>query len=171
MPAPRPQPARWTFSASTLAELADHRAYLDAEMAALRATPLARRRGLLVAMLVDAYVDRLFAAGGRGDDILEFRAGVARDDAALRLILALGSAKGDVVVTTEAVPVALADYGKLSVADFMVSLYNDHSVQRLLLIDAHGQRHDLLDTLESAVTGLNRVQARQVAGQGGETET
>ncbi|MCS6760863.1 MAG: hypothetical protein MO846_01765 [Candidatus Devosia symbiotica] len=57
-----------------MAKLATHRAYLDAEMQAARAAPLARRKALLVALLIDAFVDRLFAVGGRGDDILAYRA-------------------------------------------------------------------------------------------------
>lgn len=43
-------------------------------MQAARAAPLARRKALLVALLIDAFVDRLFAVGGRGDDILAYRA-------------------------------------------------------------------------------------------------
>lgn len=134
-------------------------------MAALRAASLARRKALLVAMLVDALLDRLFAAGGRGDDILEFRAAAARQDLALGHIMALCSSKGGVALVIEAVSVPLEDYGQLSVADFMVSLYNDQSVQRLLLVDEDGERHDMLDILDAAIATLDAMLAGGSPGQ------
>ncbi|MGV8832808.1 MAG: hypothetical protein ACOH2N_12605 [Devosia sp.] len=138
-----------------MAELATHRAYLDAEMAAALAAPLARRKALLVAMLIDAYVDRLFAAGGLGDDILAFRAATAQACVPLGQIMALCAQRDEVRLVTEAVAIPIEDYGRLSVADFMVSLYNDHSVQRLLLVDDQGQRHDMLETLSAAIAALD----------------
>ena len=142
-----------------MAELADHKAYLDDEMAAAQAAPLSRRRALLVAMLIDTYVDRLFAAEARGDDILEYRACVARDFPPLGQVMALcGQADGTRLVT-EAVAVPLADYGRLSVDDFMVSLYNDHSVQRLLLVTPGGGRQDMLETLAAARAALDHITA------------
>ena len=126
-------------------------------MAAARAAPLARRKALLVAMLIDAYVDRLFAGGGMGEDILAFRAGVVQSSAPLGRILALCAAGDKTRLAIESVTVPLADYGRLSVEDFMVSLYNDHSVQRLLLVSADGTRHDMLDTLEGAIAALDGI--------------
>ena len=140
-------------------DLSGHRAYLTAEMAAARAAPLARRKALLVAMLIDAFVDRLFAAGGVGDDILVFRATVAREHVALGRILALCSQNAPVRLAIETVAVPLSDYSTLSVADFMVSLYNGHSVQRLLFIDDAGGRHDMLDTLDAAIAALSALEA------------
>ena len=51
-------------SANTSAELAKHLSYLEAEYAAALAAPLSRKRALLVALLVDAFADRLFVASG-----------------------------------------------------------------------------------------------------------
>ena len=128
-------------------------------MAGLRAAPLARRKVMLVTMLVDAFVDRLFAAGGRGDDILDFRQDVARNEPVLGRVMALCAAQGGGQMTIQAVAVPLAEYGTLSTADFMVSLYNDHSVQRLLLVDAEGQPHDMLAVLDGAIAALDRMLA------------
>lgn len=128
-------------------------------MAALRAAPLARRKALLVAMLVDAYLDRLFAAGDLGDDILMFRATVAQNCAGLGPVIALCSGHDKTRLVTAAVAVPLEEYGQLGVADFMVSLYNDHSVQRLLLETGTGERLDMLATLDAAISELDRIAA------------
>ena len=61
-------------------------------------------------------------------------------------------AQGNVRLVTEAMPVA--DYGALAVEDFMVSLYNDQTVQRLLLVTADGSRHGMLETLRDALGAL-----------------
>ncbi|MDB5614187.1 MAG: hypothetical protein JWQ22_1840 [Devosia sp.] len=103
---------------------------------------------MLVAALVDAYVDRLFAANGEAEDILDFRAEVAVRSPALGHIMALCSGRARLV--TEAVAVPIADYGTLAVEDFMVSLYNDHSVQRLRLNGL-----DMRETLAEAIAALD----------------
>lgn len=130
-------------------DLAGHLAYLRAEQAAAEAAPLSARKALLVALLIDAYADRLFAAQAEFDDILAFRAGLAAGSPALRLVFDLAAGRARLV--TEAVEVPVADYGTLSVQDFMVSLYNDHSVQRVLLVGANGSRHDVHAVLAEAV--------------------
>lgn len=109
---------------------------------------------MLVAMLIDAQVDRLFAAHSEPDDILAFRAEAAAGSAALGLVMALASQRG-VRLVTEAVAVPLADYAALPIEDFMVSLYNDHSVQRLRLVTEDGCHHDMLDTLRAAISALD----------------
>ncbi len=130
--------------------LQQHRDYLEAEWQSLCATPLSARKARLVAALVDAYVDRLFAAS-RDEDILEFRAAMATSPA-LGQIMALCSDRATLV--TEAVAVPIAEYGTLSVEDFMVSLYSDHSVQRLQLALPNGERFDMLDVLAEAISAL-----------------
>lgn len=110
---------------------------------------------MLVAMLVDAYVDRRFAAEPEAEDVLVYRANLSAASPALGLILALCARRPGYELVTEAVQVPLADYGKLAVADFMVSLYNDHSVQRLLLVSPDGARHDMLETLGEAIGALD----------------
>lgn len=128
-----------------------HRDYLEGEWLAAQAAPLSARKAMLVAMLIDAHVDRLFAATPDADDILDFRAAAAARSAALGRIMALCGG-GNVTLVTEAVPVA--DYRALAVEDFMVSLYNGQTVQRLLLVTPDGGRHDMLETLRGALSAL-----------------
>lgn len=112
---------------------------------------------MLVAGLLDAYVDRLFAAS-RDEDIIEFRAGMAAGSRAVADVMALCS--GRAILVTEAVAVPIADYGALGVEDFMVSLYNDHTVQRLRLVTADGGQHDVMETLDQAMAAIDQAPAR-----------
>ena len=109
---------------------------------------------MLVAMLIDAYVDRLFAAQAEPDDILAYRAELAAAVPALGLLMALCAGREGVALVTEDVAVPLADYGRLGLEDFMVSLYNEQKVQRLRLALADGGRRDMLETLQAALEGL-----------------
>lgn len=93
---------------------------------------------MLVCGLADAYADRLFGAQDATDDILAFRAESAVRSTALARVFAL--VRGELRLVTEAVEVPLSDYGHLKVEDFMVSLYNDHTVQRVRLVLADGSR-------------------------------
>jgi hypothetical protein len=52
------------------------------------------------------------------------------------------------------VEVAIADYGELSLQDFMVSLYNGHSVQRVRIVAAAGTLHDVHGVLAEAIAAL-----------------
>ena len=99
---------------------------------------------MLVAALVDAYVDRLFAADPDADDILVYRAKRGAAAPALGLILALCAGRDGVRLVIE--------------ADFMISLYNDHSVPRLLLALPDGGRRDMLEVLGEAVAALDEAQ-------------
>lgn len=132
--------------------LETHRDYLLGEWRGAQAAPLSLRKAALVAALLDAYVDRQFAADPDADDILAFRRTRAGAAPALTLIMALASGQARLVI--DAVPVPVERYGSLSVEDFMVSLYNDHSVQRVLLVDADGARHDMQGLLAEAVADL-----------------
>lgn len=140
-----------------MAELEPHWAYLQAEWRAARAAPLSRRKAILVAALIDAYVDRLFAASADAGDILQFRAAVAEESPALAQIMALCSQRPGVALVTEAEVVPIAAYGALPVEDFMVSLYNDHSVQRLRLTTAEGGRRAMQEVLEEAMAALSAI--------------
>ena len=110
---------------------------------------------MLAAMLADAYADRLFGRQGEADDILAFRAGLAARSEALGLCFAL--ARGEARLVTEAVEVPLQDYGALSTEDFMVSLYNRHSVQRVRLVLADGTRLAAHAVVGEAVGFLSRA--------------
>ena len=133
--------------------LRQHRDYLEAEWQSLRAAPLSARKARLVAALIDAYVDRLFASAPDIDDILKFRAGIAASSPGLGRIMALCSGRSSLELATVTVPIS--DYGALPVEDFMVSLYNDHTVQRLLLKTADGSCHDMIETLDQAIGALD----------------
>lgn len=135
--------------------LQQHRDYLEAEWRALQAAPLSARKAMLVAALIDAYVDRLFAADPDAEDILAFRSRIAGRSPSLGAIMALCSGRARLV--TEAVAVPLADYGALAVEDFMVSLYNDHSVQRLQLELPDGTRQLAAVFLAEALATLDKA--------------
>lgn len=108
-----------------------------------------------MALLVDAYVDRLFAATAEpAGDVLAFRAELAARSAALALVLELAAGRADLLI--EAVEVPLADYPGLAVEDFMVSLYNDHTVQRLRIATPDGNRADVHGVLADAVAAISR---------------
>ena len=132
--------------------LRHHRDYLEGAWQAAQAAPLSARKAMLVAALVDAYVDHLFGQDPDVGDILEHRAAIATRVPALGLVMALCAQRGRLVTEAQAVPIE--DYGALGVEDFMVSLYNHHTVQRLRLVADDGSRHDILETLRAAVDAL-----------------
>jgi hypothetical protein len=143
-----------------LPELERHLAYLEAELEAAIEAPLSRRRATLVAALADAFADRLFATSGE-DDILVFRTALAKRSAELGIVFAICADHVDGPrVVTEAVEIPIADYGTLPVADFMVSLYNGHTVQRVLVALPDGSRRDAHEVLEAAVAAL-KVEMRR----------
>ena len=114
---------------------------------------------MLAAYLIDAYADRMFAARAEpAADILEYRSRLAATHPDLGLIFALVAGRAELV--TEAVEVPLADYGALSVADFMVSLYNQHTVQRVRIATADGGRINVHAVLNGAVESLRRPDTR-----------
>ncbi len=119
---------------------------------------LSRKKAMLAAHLADAYADRLFAARAEpAADVLEFRAGLAKAHPALATIFDLVAGRAELI--TEAVEVPLADYGKLGVEDFMVSLYNGHTVQRLRIVGADSKRQDVHAVLKAAVEAVKLVSA------------
>lgn len=149
---------RWLSSASILASLGEHRSYLEAAWQDAQAAPLSLRKAMLAAMLVDGFVDRLFAATPAAGDILQFRGAVAEGSAALGLVMALAAQRDGFRMAAEAVAVPIADYGRLPVEDFMVSLYNKHSVQRLRIIQPDGSRRDALELLGEAMEAIALVE-------------
>ena len=130
-------------------DLPTHLAYLRAAIAEAQAAPLSARKAMLAVLLMDAYADRLFAAQTEADDILAFRAGQAAAAPALGLVF--DQAAGRARLVTEAVQMPLEEYDRLSVQDFMVSLYNGHTVQRVLVVGADGVKHDVHAVLAEAV--------------------
>lgn len=109
-------------------------------------------------MLIDAFIDRMFAADPTAEDILVYRAQLGERSRALSLIFALAAHRPDGPrLVTEAAEVPLAEYAGLSVEDFMVSLYNNHTVQRVRIALPDGTRHDVHAVLTSAVAELRRL--------------
>jgi hypothetical protein len=134
--------------------LAQHLAYLEAEFAAALAAPLSVRKARLSIMLADAYADRLFATGNTGaEDILAWRETLGSACPALATIFALAAGRGPTLVI-ETVPVPLEAYDTLSISDFMVSLYNDHTVQRIHIALPNAGRLFAHDTLAEAIAFL-----------------
>ena len=109
---------------------------------------------MLCALLADAYADRLFAADPDADDILVFRDALASGSPALRHVFDL--AAGRLQLVTEAVQIPIAEYHELPIEDFMVSLYNDHSVQRVRIALADGTRLPVHEVLAEAIVFLKR---------------
>jgi hypothetical protein len=144
-----------------LPDLSAHLAYLEAEFSRASAAPLSMRRAMLVALLIDAFIERLFEADPERDDILRFRETLASTSPALRQILALCALHPDGPrLLTGAVEVPLAEYGKLPVEDFMVSLYNAHTVQRVLLLSPDGEARDVHPILAEAIQTLAALARR-----------
>ena len=121
------------------------------------------RKAMLAVMLADAYADRLFAED-EADDVLAFRAGLAATSPELGLVLELAAMRPEGVrLVTEAVAVPIAEYSSLAVEDFMVSLYNDHSVQRVRIALPDGGRRDVHEVLAEAVDRLALSSVRRGA--------
>ncbi|MDR3475448.1 MAG: hypothetical protein P4M09_27685 [Devosia sp.] len=140
-------------------DLAAAFALIEAELAAASAHPLSTRKTLLVAVLIDNFADRAFAAW-RGlpervfwtEDVLAFRDGLRERSPALGLIFELCAlAPGGPRLETRAVEVPIADYHKLSIEDYMVSLYNRHTVQRVLITAPGDGDRPALEVLGEAV--------------------
>jgi len=136
-------------------ELESHFTYLAQEFASARAAPLSLRKARLVVMLADAYADRLFTADPAADDILVFRETLARRSPALALVFDLALPRdGGPRLVIEPVETPIEEYGKLGVADFMVSLYNRHTVQRVRIALPNGSRQDVHEVLAEAIAVL-----------------
>lgn len=141
-------------AAAPLLELEPHFAALTEALAASEAAPLSAKKAMLAVLLADAYADRL---AGPGADVLEFRAGLAGGAEALGLVFELAAMRpGAARLVIEAVEVPLSEYGALKVEDFMVSLYNGHTVQRVRV--ALGEiRWDVHEVLRAAVMFLKSL--------------
>ncbi len=145
--------------------LAQHLAYLETEWAAAQEAPLSLRKAMLVAMLADAQVDRLFARSGE-DDILEYRSKLAAGSPSLGLVIALAAMRAEgprLVVETVEVP--LADYPRLGLEDYMVSLYNDRTVQRVRIAWPDGRRQLAHEVIGEAIEALRGIHVEQTQPQ------
>lgn len=112
---------------------------------------------MLVVALADSVVDRLFTLS-EVTDILEFRRSLGTTFPALGLVMniaAHGPGAPQVVVAN--CPVPIESYGELAVEDFMISLYNDHEVQRLVVRTPGAAELPALAVLSEAVEALRSL--------------
>ena len=145
--------------------LGAHLALLRDEYAASLAAPLSGRQVMLVAVLADHFPDRVFAARRDtpdsvlgAEDLPAYRALLRQHFPALGTLFDLCAFRpGGPRLLIKTVEVPLADYPRLSVEDFMVSLYNRHTVQRVMLVGADGTQtlaHVLLGDAVKAAEAL-----------------
>jgi hypothetical protein len=137
-----------------------HFADIKDALAAARLAPLSARKTLLAVVLLDNFADLVFdmlrfTAPGKvfdAEDLPAFRAELTRRSPVLGIIFALGAVRdrGPRLVT-KSVEVPIAEYSKLSVEDFMVSLYNRHTVQRVVIVSPDAGDRLALDVLGEAV--------------------
>jgi hypothetical protein len=104
---------------------------------------------MLLALLIDAAIEQ-------GDDPLAQRA-IAAAHPALATVMELAAMREDGPrLVLEAVTVTAAEAASLREADYMVSLYNGGTVQRVLVGWPDGRRADALSLLRQAVAALER---------------
>ena len=121
--------------------LAEHFALIEDEYADALAHPLSARRAMLVAALLARFTDRVFERyrPDAPDRVFSAADGPAYRDRlraaspALATIFALCTVPPGAALEVAPVEVPIADYGRLSVEDFMVSLYNGNTVQRVVI--------------------------------------
>jgi hypothetical protein len=118
-------------------------------LAAYEHAPLSRKRAMLLALLIDAAIE------DGADDPLAARAAVI--DPALALVIELCAMRPEGPrLVLEAVAITAAEAGEGREADYMVSLYNKGTVQRVRMAWPDGRREDALSVLRQAVAALER---------------
>ena len=141
-------------------DLAEGFSRIEVAFAAARAHPLSSRKTLLVAALLDNFCDQVFealrfTAPARvfaAEDVLAFRERLRAEEPALGLVFELCAMAPDGPrLETRAVSVPIEDYEKLSIEDFMVSLYNANSVQRVMIVSPDGSARLAHEVLGAAV--------------------
>jgi len=117
---------------------------------AFTAAPLSRKKAMLLVLLLDAAIEE------SADDPLARRRAAASDPSlALVMELAAMRENGPRLVL-EAVTITVADAAGLREADYMVSLYNGATVERVRVAWPDGRREDALRLLRDAVAALER---------------
>jgi hypothetical protein len=135
----------------------EHWRLLEEAWAASSASPLSVRKAMLVVALIDSYVDRLFGDSGE-EDVLEFRRQVASDCPTLGLVMDIAGhqvAAPTMVLSSRAVP--LDRYDSLVLEDFMISVYNDHTVQELVVRGAGTPEQAALTMIERAFLEVGKL--------------
>jgi hypothetical protein len=138
--------------------LADHFADIEAEYSALVAEPLSTRKTLLVASLIDNFADRAFEALRHdpkkvfhAPDVLAYRQALRNRIPELGLIFDLCATPPRARLELKAVKVPFAEYGSLRTEDFMVSIYNANTVQRVMLVGEDGRERVAVEGVGAAM--------------------
>jgi hypothetical protein len=117
---------------------------------------------MLVIALIDVFIDRLFESAENEDDILEFRGRMATSSRGLGIVMDIAAHRpGGPRVLVGSQPVPIERYSALSVEDFMVSLYNNHSIQQLIIAGEHQPEAELFPVLERALADLAKIKANE----------
>lgn len=140
--------------------VAEHFALIEEENRASLAAPLSARKAMLVVVLLDQFADRVFAAHRAqgpekvlfAEDVLAYRAALADRSPALAAIFSLCALKPEgPVLQVVAIDVPIADYPQLPVEDYMVSLYNKNTVQRVVIASPDGRQTPAHGVLAAAL--------------------
>lgn len=144
--------------------LADHFSLIEAEIADLDAHPLSARQTKLVMTLVDKFADRVFldrrerhpdrvveVDGATIEDSIAWRDFLRAQSPALGAIFDVCAIPPLAALETRAVEVPIPEYHRLSTADFMVSLYNKNTVQRVLLVFSGGKTELACEVIGTAL--------------------
>ncbi|HTJ57293.1 MAG TPA: hypothetical protein VL418_07000, partial [Devosiaceae bacterium] len=137
--------------------LAQHLALIKDENRASGAAPLSARKAWLVVVLLDNFADRVFEAFRElapqkvfhAADLPAYRAALRAHAPLLGAIFDLGALRADgpeLAVTSVEIPIA--EYHKLPVEDYMVSLYNGNTVQRVVIRFPDGSQRLARDVLD-----------------------
>lgn len=120
---------------------------------AFEASPLSRKKALLTALLIDARIDR----DAPGDDPLAYRANLSYRFPVLGIVMDLCAMRDtSPSIVLEPVTITAEQAGTVREADFMVSLYNSATVQRVRIAWPDGRREDALEVLRQAAAALER---------------
>jgi len=140
--------------------LAGSFAQIEREYGNLQRSWLSGRRTLLIAALLDSFADRAFSDLLRRNDLrlagiedtLAYRRHLSAACPALGTIFDLCSmGEESPRLVTHAVKVPITHYPDLAVEDFMVSLYNHNSVERVLFAWPDGREVLAIDLLGEAI--------------------
>ena len=129
------------------------------------AAPLSARKVLLVAVLLDHFADLVFTRWRDmpervlgAQDVLDWRATLAKQCPALALVAHLASGKHDgATLRIDTIRLPIADYPALGIEDYMVSLYNQNSVQRVVVARRDGSTVLAHDILAAALAYLDKA--------------
>ena len=124
-------------------------------LAALEASPLSRKKAMLLALLIDEAIDN-----ARPDtaDLLGHRQSIALAHPALALVMELVALRD----TGPRLVVEALDAPPLSEAEYMVSVYNAGTIPRLMIV-ADGVAREALPLLRQAVAELDGTSGRAAA--------